>query len=104
MFFINLGTSTKWMFILLSLAQRILLLIFQCHTVTHSTDLRRSPLRVRRYCCFTNKTIQWRSVSCLMDPKCNQQIVTILNSQSPLSADDVMKAKCAVGTHAEDHR
>ena len=44
MFFINLGTYTKWMFILLSLAQRILLLIFQCHTVTHGTDLRRSPL------------------------------------------------------------
>ena len=43
MFFINLGTCSKWMFTLLSLAQRILLLIFQCHTVTHGTDLRRSP-------------------------------------------------------------
>ena len=44
MFFIILGTYTRWTFIIFSLAQRILLLIFQCHTVTHGTDLRRSPL------------------------------------------------------------
>ena len=44
MFFINLGTCSKWMFTLLSLAQRILLLIVQCHTVTHGTELRRSAL------------------------------------------------------------
>ena len=46
MFFIILGTYTRWTFIIFSLAQRILLLIFQCHTVTHGTDLRRSPLVV----------------------------------------------------------
>ena len=40
MFFIILGTYTRWTFIIFSLAQRILLLIFQCHTVTHGTDLR----------------------------------------------------------------
>ena len=44
MFFIILGTYTRWTFIIFSLVQRILLLIFQCHTVTHGTDLRRSPL------------------------------------------------------------
>ena len=43
MFFIILGTYTGWTFIIFSLAQRIKLLIFQCHTVTHGTDLRRSP-------------------------------------------------------------
>ena len=43
MFFIILGTYTRWTFIIFSLVQRILLLIFQCHTVTHRTDLRRSP-------------------------------------------------------------
>ena len=43
MFFIILGTYTRWTFIIFSLVQRILLLIFQCHTVTHGTDLRRSP-------------------------------------------------------------
>ena len=45
MFFIILGTYTRWPFIIFSLVQRILLLIFQCHTVTHGTDLRRSPQR-----------------------------------------------------------
>ena len=45
MFFIILGTYTSWTFIIFSLAQRIKLLIFQCHTVTHGTDLRRSPFR-----------------------------------------------------------
>ena len=44
MFFIILGTYTRWTFIIFSLVERILLLIFQCHTVTHGTDLRRSPL------------------------------------------------------------
>ena len=44
MFFIILGTYTRWTFIIVSLVQGILLLIFQCHTVTHGTDLRRSPL------------------------------------------------------------
>ena len=44
MFFIILGTYTRWTFVIFSLVQRILLLIFQCHTVTHGTDLRRSPL------------------------------------------------------------
>ena len=34
MFFIILGTYTRWTFIIFSLVQRILLLIFQCHTVT----------------------------------------------------------------------
>ena len=34
---------TRWTFIIFSLVQGILLLIFQCHTVTHGTDLRRSP-------------------------------------------------------------
>ena len=43
MFFIILGTYTRWTFIIFSLAQMILLLIFQCHTFTHGTDLRRSP-------------------------------------------------------------
>ena len=43
MFFIILGTYTRWTFIIFSLVQRILLLIFRCHTVTHGTDLRRSP-------------------------------------------------------------
>ena len=43
MFFTILATCTKWILIHLSLAQSILLLIFQCHTVTHGTDLRRSP-------------------------------------------------------------
>ena len=43
MFFITLGIYTRWSFIVFSLAQRILLLIFQCHTVTHGTDLRKSP-------------------------------------------------------------
>ena len=43
MFFIILGTYTRWTFIIFSLVERILLLIFQCHTVTHGTDLRRSP-------------------------------------------------------------
>ena len=44
MFFIILGTYTRWTFIIFSLVERILLLIFRCHTVTHGTDLRRSPL------------------------------------------------------------
>ena len=43
MFFITLGTYTRWTFVIFSLVQRILLLIFPCHTVTHGTDLRRSP-------------------------------------------------------------
>ena len=43
MFFIILGTYTRWTFVIFSLVQRILLLIFPCHTVTHGTDLRRSP-------------------------------------------------------------
>ena len=43
MFFIIIGTYTRWTFIIFSLVQRILLLIFPCHTVTHGTDLRRSP-------------------------------------------------------------
>ena len=43
MFFIILGTYPRWTFIIFSLVQRILLLIFRCHTVTHGTDLRRSP-------------------------------------------------------------
>ena len=47
MFFITLGIYTRWSFIVFSLAQRILLLIFQCHTVTHGTDLRKSPHECR---------------------------------------------------------
>ena len=43
MFFIILGTYTRWTFIIFFLVQRIILLIFRCHTVTHGTDLRRSP-------------------------------------------------------------
>ena len=43
MFFIILGKYTRWTFVIFSLVQRILLLIFPCHTVTHGTDLRRSP-------------------------------------------------------------
>ena len=43
MFFTILGTYTRWTFVIFSLVQRILLLIFPCHTVTHGTDLRRSP-------------------------------------------------------------
>ena len=45
MFFIILDTYTRWTFVIFSLVQRILLLIFSCHTVTHGTDLRRSPLQ-----------------------------------------------------------
>ena len=48
MFFIILGTYTRWTFIIFSLVQRILLLIFPCHTVTHGTDLRRSPHMIER--------------------------------------------------------
>ena len=42
-FFMILGTYSKWAFFYFSLAQRILLLFFQCHTVTHGRDLRISP-------------------------------------------------------------
>ena len=44
MFFMILGTYRKQTFIDFSLTQRIQLMIFLCHTVTHGTDLRRSPL------------------------------------------------------------
>ena len=43
MFFMILGTYRKQTFIDFSLTQRIQLMIFWCHTVTHGTDLRRSP-------------------------------------------------------------
>ena len=46
MFFMFIGTYTKWTFIDFSPVQRVLLLIFLCHTVTHGTDLRRSPPQV----------------------------------------------------------
>ena len=45
MFFMFIGTYTKWTFIDFSPVQRVLLLIFLCHTVTHGTDLRRLPQR-----------------------------------------------------------
>ena len=41
--FIILGTYKRWIFNIFPLAQRILILIFRCHTVTHGTNLRRSP-------------------------------------------------------------
>ena len=44
MFFMILGTYRNQTFIDFSPAQRIQLMIFLCHTVTHGTDLRRSPL------------------------------------------------------------
>ena len=44
-FFMILGTYSKWAFFYFSLAQRILLLFFQCHTVTYGRDLRKSPHR-----------------------------------------------------------
>ena len=43
MFFMILGTYRKQTFIDFSLTQRIQLMIFLCHTVTHGTDLKRSP-------------------------------------------------------------
>ena len=43
MFFMILGTYRNQTFIDFSPAQRIQLKIFLCHTVTHGTDLRRSP-------------------------------------------------------------
>ena len=43
MFFMILGTYRNQAFIGFSPAQRIQLMIFSCHTVTHGTDLRRSP-------------------------------------------------------------
>ena len=43
MFFMILGTYRNQTFIDFSPAQRIQLMIFLCHTVTHGTDLRRSP-------------------------------------------------------------
>ena len=49
MFFMFIGTYTKWTFIDLSPVQRVLRLIFLCHTVTHGTDLRRSP-HLRHFC------------------------------------------------------
>ena len=45
MFFMILGTYRNQAFIGFSPAQRIQLMIFSCHTVTHGTDLRRSPLK-----------------------------------------------------------
>ena len=47
MFFMILGTYRNQTFIDFSPAQRIQLMIFLCHTVTHGTDLRRSPLLKR---------------------------------------------------------
>ena len=43
MFFMILGTYRNQTFIDFSPAQRIQLMISLCHTVTHGTDLRRSP-------------------------------------------------------------
>ena len=73
MFFIILGTYTWWTFILFSLAQRILLLIFQCHTVTHGTDLRRSPLLWEGY-----ETALWWLLKLYHDPdlRCRQAYST----------------------------
>ena len=50
MFFMILGTYRNQTFIDFSSAQRIQLMIFLCHTVTHGTDLRRSPLRRLKFC------------------------------------------------------
>ena len=49
MFFMILGTYRNQTFIDFSPAQRIQLMIFLCHTVTHGTDLRRSP-QVQGHC------------------------------------------------------
>ena len=46
MFFMIHGTYRNQTFIGFSPAQRIQLMIFSCHTVTHGTDLRRSPLDI----------------------------------------------------------
>ena len=48
MFFMILGTYRNQTFIDFSPAQRIQLMIFLCHTVTHGTDLRRSPPKKRQ--------------------------------------------------------
>ena len=43
MFFVVVGTHTKCIINEFALDVRIDILIFQCHTVTNGTDLRRSP-------------------------------------------------------------
>ena len=55
MFFMILGTYRNQTFIGFSPAQRIQLMIFSCHTVTHGTDLRRSP----HICAQTNYLFEW---------------------------------------------
>ena len=43
MFFYVVGTHTKYIFNDFSPAPRTNIWIFKCHTVTHGTDLRKSP-------------------------------------------------------------
>ena len=43
MFFVVVGTHTEHVINEFALDARINILIFQCHTVTNGTDLRRSP-------------------------------------------------------------
>ena len=44
MFFVGVGTHSKCVINDFTLTPRIDILIFQCHTVTNGTDLRKSPL------------------------------------------------------------
>ena len=43
MFFVVVGTHSKCVIKDFTLTTRIYILIFQCHTVTNGTDLRKSP-------------------------------------------------------------
>ena len=43
MFFVVVGTHSKCVINAFTLTRRIDILLFQCHTVTNGTDLRRSP-------------------------------------------------------------
>ena len=49
MFFVVVGTHTKSVINKFAPGARIIFLIFQCHTVTNGTDLRRSPLLFKSF-------------------------------------------------------
>ena len=69
MFFYVVGTHTKCIINDFAPAPRIDICIIQCHTVTNGTDLRKSPLWLRRFLSTRKKSFFW--ITLILRPNCS---------------------------------